>query len=35
MKSNYNNNFSNSNNPKLARNLFPYDFSYNKMIDFK
>ena len=35
MKSNYNNNFSISNNPKLARNLFPYDFSYNKMIDFK
>lgn len=35
MKSNYNNNFVISNNSKLTRNLFPYDFRYNKMTDFK
>jgi len=35
MKSNYNNNCVISNNSKLTRNLFPYDFRYNKMTDFK
>ena len=35
MKTNYNNNFVISNNSKLTRNLFPYDFRYNKMTDFK
>ena len=35
LKSNYNNNFLISNNSKLTRNLFPYDFRYNKMTDFK
>ena len=35
MKNNYNNNFLITNNTKLTRNLFPYDFRYNKMVDFK
>ena len=35
MKNKYNNNFLISNNSKLTRNIFPYDFKYNKMTDFK
>ena len=35
MKSNYNNNFLISNNYKLTRNIFPYDFKYDKMTYFK